>query len=201
MKLSALLFLAVCTCVAQTSTAFPSNQIQASQTIGIVDDQAVAHAASAMAASAAEKNLQSIMGRISQESCPVVLTSAWLSPRLQLLRSDDASSGNGIDLQFRNASGKEIRSIELSATILVKQSIYDLGYLPPMHLYLTAYGTRTIDSAFAQLRHLALPGGIHPALVKGVTLEQVTFSEGSVWTPSNSDQCGISSDQMLPVAR
>jgi len=201
MKLSALLFLAVCTCVAQTTTAFPSRQNQASQTPGIVDDQAVALAASAVAVSAAEKNAQSMMEHISQENCPVVLTSAWLSPRLQLLTSGDASGGNGIDLQFRNASGKEIRSIELSATILVKKSIYDLGYLPPVHLYLTAYGTRTIDSAFAQLRHLSLPGGIHAALVEGVTLEQVSYEDGSVWTPANSDHCGIGPDQTLPVAR
>lgn len=184
MKLSALLLRCVSlgavafTCSAQTS---PSSQVQ-----GVLD-------------------------RTAQANCPVVLTSAWLTPRLQLLKSGDTSSGgsasggladgNGIDLEFRNASGKGIRSIELSATILVKKSIYDLGYLPPVHLSLTAYGTRNIDSAFGELRRLTLPGEMHPALVDSVRLEQVAFEDGSVWSPANDQFCGLKPDPMRSIAR
>src|SRR5579862_8114326 len=177
MKLSALLLLAVsaCGCVAQSISSSPSSQ---NPNVGTVDDQALSRAAAAVATSARLNDLPGMMEGISKASCPLVLTSAWLTPRLQLLRSSDASGGNGLDLEFRNASGKEIRSMELSATILVKKSVYDLGYLPPVHLDLTAYGTRTIDSAFAQLRRLSLPTEMHPALVESVRLEQVTFEDG-----------------------
>jgi hypothetical protein len=176
MKLSALLLLgaAVLTCAAQMST--PRSQLQ-----GILD-------------------------RTAETNCPVVLTSAWLTPRLQLLKSGDLASGSlsggkGIDLEFRNSSGKEIRSIELSARILVKKSIYDLGTLPPVHLHLTAYGTRNIDSAFAELRRLSLPDEMHPALVDSVRLEQVTFEDGSVWSPATDQFCGLKPDPMRSIAR
>ncbi|MBV8438783.1 MAG: hypothetical protein JOY95_14860 [Silvibacterium sp.] len=151
--------------------------------------------------SPSSSQLQGILDRTTQANCPVVLASAWLAPRLQLLKSGDASGGNGLDLEFRNASGKEIRSIELSATILVKKSIYDLGYLPPVHLHLTAYGTQNIDSAFAELRRLSLPEEMHPALVDGVRLEQVTFEDGSVWSPENDQFCGLKPDPMRSIAR
>jgi len=141
------------------------------------------------------------MDRLSQATCPVELTSAWLTPHMMLLNSASPSSGNGVDLEFRNASGKEIRSMELSATILVKKSIYDLKYLPAIQLDLTAYGTSSVDETFTQLRHLSLPTGIHPALVQDLTLQQVTFADGSVWTGRGDQHCGFTPGQTLPVAR
>ena len=151
--------------------------------------------------SSPRSQLQGILDRTADANCPVVLTGVWLAPRLQLLKSGDASDGNGIDLEFRNASGKEIRSMELSATVLVKKSIYDLGYLPPVHISLTAYGTRNIDSAFDELRRLTLPTQMHPALVDGVRLEQVTFDDGSVWSPKTNQYCGLQPDPMRSIAR
>ncbi len=195
MKLSALLLLGAfaCTGTAQSNPASAPNQNLT------VDARAVARAANAMAASARLKDLDKMMDRISQANCPVVLTSAWLAPRLQLLGSDETSASNGIDLGFRNASGKEIRSMELSATILVKKSIYDLAYLPPVHLSLTASGTRNIDSAFDELQRLTLPNQMHPALVDSVRLEQVTFDDGSVWSPATSQYCGLKAGSMRNV--
>jgi hypothetical protein len=137
----------------------------------------------------------------SASNCPVVLTSAWLAPRLQLLKSEDATAGNSLDLEFSNASGKEIRSMDLSVTVLVKKSIYDLGYLPPIELRLTAYGTRNIDSAFSELRRLTLPDQIHPAVVDRVRLEHVTFTDGSVWAPTTDQYCGFTPDPMRSIAR
>jgi hypothetical protein len=156
-----------------------------------------------------QEKLQELTDRMNQVGCPVVLTSAQMTPYLMLLRSGDGTANNsnvpgtgpGLDLEFRNASGKEIRSIDLSATILVKKTIYDLGYLPPVHLHLTAYGTRNIDSAFAELRRLTLPTQMHPALVDSVRLEQVIFADGSVWTPKTSQYCGLTPDPMRSIAR
>lgn len=197
MKLSALIVLGAFACVSVAQ----SNQVPSSSQNLTVDDQSLSRAAAGVAASASAKALQKMMDRISHARCPVVLTSAWLTPRIQLLKSGDDPDGNGIDLEFRNASGKGIYSMELSATILVKKSIYDLGYLPPVHLHLTAYGTRNIDSAFDELRRLSLPDQMHPAVVDGVRLEQVTFEDGSVWSPANDQYCGLKPDQMRSIAR
>lgn len=204
MKLSALLVLAALasTCVAQKMAAPPPTPpADQNAQVGIVDDQAMSRAATALAEAAAKKELQMTLERMSHGNCPVLLTSAWMTPHLMLLNSAGEPTGNGIDLEFNNLSGKEIRSMEFSAQLLVKKSIYDLGYLPPIHVQLTSYGTRSLDKTFAQLRHLSLPDGIHAGLLQGVTLEQVIFSDGSVWTPANSDYCGVSPNQSLPVAR
>jgi hypothetical protein len=139
--------------------------------------------------------------QVGQANCPVVLTSVGLTPYLMSLDTSGGSAGNRLALEFRNMSGKEIRSMEFSARILVKRSIYDLNYLPAIRLYLTAYGTRNVDDTFAQLRQLSLPEGIHPALIEGAALEQVTFADGSVWTPKNNQYCGFSPNQTLPVAK
>ena len=174
MKLSALLLLAAsaCCCSAQPAPASPSVQTGR---------------------------------RIAREStggsCPVVLTSARITPYLMLLETASDRPGNTLDLEFRNASDKEIRSLKFSARIFVKKSIYDLDYQPAIQLHLTTYGTRSLDETFAQLRRLSLPESIHPTLVEGVTLEQVTFADGSVWSAKDHDRCGITPGQMLNVVR
>lgn len=206
MKLSVLLLLAAAsTCMAQSLAISPQAAASTGPNpqVGIVDSEAVSRAATAFAEAAANKELQKVkvMDHVNQTNCPVVLTSAWMTPHLMLLNTAREPTGNGIDLEFNNVSGKEIRLMELSAQLLVKKSIYDLGYLPPIHLHLTAYGTRSLDQTFAQLRHLPLPDGIHAGLLQAVTLEQVTFADGSLWTPKSNDYCGIGPNQMLPVAR
>ncbi len=204
MKLSALLlFAAASTGMAQSLAISPQAAASTGPNpqVGIVDSEAVSRAATGFAEAAANKELQKVMDHVNQANCPVVLTSAWMTPHLMLLNTDHEPTGNGIDLEFNNVSGKEIRLMEFSAQLLVKKSIYDLGYLPPINLHLTADGTRSLDQTFAQLRHLPLPDGIHAGLLQAVTLEQVTFSDGSVWTPTNNDHCAIGPNQMLPVAR
>jgi hypothetical protein len=137
--------------------------------------------------------------RMNRVGCPVVLTSAQMTPYLMLLktspnssdRSTDLGRGPGIDLDFRNASGKEIRSIELDAEFLAKQSIYDLQ-AEKIELHLTAEGTRDINEALDHLRHLPLPQSTHPVVLNQIQLEQVTFTDGSVWTPIQGDSCRFS---------
>jgi hypothetical protein len=136
--------------------------------------------------------------------CPVVLTSAQMTPYLLLLRSSDGSSvGNpsagdslpgrepGIDLHFRNASGKEIRAVELDAEFLAKESIYDLR-AKKLDLHLSAQGTQSIDETLEHLRHLPLPARTHPVVLSHIALEQVTFTDGAVWSPAKDDACGFS---------
>ena len=196
MKLSALFLLGAfaCACAAQSKPSHSPNQNLT------VNDESISRAVNSLASERVDP-LQQVMAQLIRADCPVVLTSAWLAPRLQLLKSGDNPDGNGIDLEFRNTSGKEIRSIDLSATILVKKTIYDLGYLPPVHLSLTAYGTRNIDAAFDELRRLSLPTQMHPALVDSIRVEQVTFDDGSVWSPASSQYCGLKPDPMRSIAR
>ena len=177
MKLSALLllFAAAFTAIAQ-STAAPSQANLSPSQIAITGDN--------------------------QVGCPVVLTSAWLTPYLMLLRAGSAplDDSGGIDLRFRNASGKEIRSMEFDAVFLAKKSIYDINGVK-ITLHLAATGTDSIDDTFEHLRHLSLPERTNPVLVDNVTLEQVTFADGSVWTAKSDGFCGFAPSQTLPVAR
>ena len=197
MKLSALLLLAASMCLAQTVTPRPSAAPSPQQN----PNAETAYEVLPIPSPAVQAAIAKDMERSMQANCPIVLTSAWLAPYVQLLKAGGEVEGNGLDLEFRNASGKEIRSMELSATILVKKSIYDLGYLPPLHLDLTAYGTRNIDSAVDELRRLTLPTRIHPALVDSVRLEQVTFADGSIWSPKTGQYCGLTPDPMRSIAR
>jgi len=197
MKLSALLLLCATMCMAQAVAPHPSTAPSLQQAPGVATD----YEDLPVPGPELQAAFMRMMERSMQANCPVVLTSAWLAPRLQLLKSGGEVDGNGIDLEFRNASGKEIRSMELSATILVKKSIYDLGSLPLLHLDLTAYGTRNIDSAVDELRRLTLPTRIHPALVDSVRLEQVSFEDGSVWSPKTGQYCGLTPDPMRSIAR
>ena len=204
MKLSVLLLAVASTCLAQIKPATPpaAPSLSQTQSIAVVDDPAIAHAAAAVATAANVDQLQKMLDRVNRASCPVVLTSAWLAPYLMLLNTaGDSSSNGGLDLEFRNTSGKEIRSMQFSAKILVKKSKYDLDYLPPIRVYLTAEGTRTVDETFAQLRRLSLPEDIHPSLVQGITLEEVTFEDGSAWAPAGNQYCGLKPDPMLSIAR
>jgi hypothetical protein len=137
----------------------------------------------------------------SERNCPVVLTSASITPYLRLLRTGaDPGKAGGLDLEFRNASGKSIDSMEFSVEILAKQSKYDLA-ASRIHLDLTAYGGRSVDDTFAQLRHLALPEGTHPSLVESVTLKQVFYEDGTVWTAKDDSACGIGPDRVMAIAR
>jgi hypothetical protein len=147
-----------------------------------------------------EKNVQAIIDRADQAGCPVKLTSAGLTPYLLLLRTSTnaPATQGGLDLQFENASGKEIRSMEFDARFLAKKSIYDLK-AEKIDLHLTASGTSSIDKTFDHLRHLPLPERTNPVMLSTVMLEQVTFSDGSVWAPANDNYCGISANQTVRV--
>lgn len=142
----------------------------------------------------AQTKLQGMLNRVYQVGCPVQLTSAQLTPYLMLLQSstDTPPSQGGVDLQFRNASGKKIRSMEFDVEFLARKSIYDLK-TAKIDLHLTANGTRSLDDTFDHLRHLSLPQRTYPVTLNTITLQQVTFDDGSVWMPSkeNNNYCGF----------
>jgi hypothetical protein len=147
-----------------------------------------------------ESELQAAMARADQSGCPVTLTSAGLTPYLMLLRTSTGAppAHGGLDLQFRNTSGKEIRSMQFEAEFLAKKSIYDLqAYKIGMHL--TATGTSNIDKTFDHLRHLPLPQRTYPVILNTIMLEQVTFIDGSVWSPAKDNNCVMSPNGELQI--
>jgi hypothetical protein len=207
MKLSTLLvlFAAASTCIAQNTakspaaSALPPHSFDSNSVTVVTmgrDSEALPQISKEELAHRIEQ-----MQKMADRACPVVLTSANLTPHLLLLRAGgDAGKDGGLDLEFRNASGKSIFSMELAVQILAKKSIYDLA-ATRIHLDLTAYGARSADETFAQLRHLALPEGMNPSIVESVTLKQVFYEDGTVWTAKNDSFCGLGSDRMLSIAR
>jgi hypothetical protein len=155
----------------------------------------------------AAKQLQLRMQRLaagSQEGCPVVLTSTNLSPYMMLLRAGggngtyDPVAQGGVDLEFRNASGKEIRSMQLQAEFLAKKSIYDLQ-TEKITMLLTVYGTGDADATVEHSRHLALQSSNHPVALNRVTLKQVVFDDGSMWAARQDNACGTAPNSLLRV--
>ncbi|MGA7314090.1 MAG: hypothetical protein WBX22_08970 [Silvibacterium sp.] len=90
--------------------------------------------------------------------------------------------------------------MKISAEIFAKKNIYDLDS-QRVHLILTANGTVSMDKTFAQFLHLTLPQQILPTMVERLTVEEVTFADGSIWTSATDSYCGLAPSPMVPTAR
>jgi hypothetical protein len=192
------LFAAASMCVAQSTAAPPAVPGQGS-TMSAQEDQRL-QAAIAATKAKLEAQIQIMTDRMNQVGCPVTLTSAQLTPYLMLLRASNGSSATegGLDLQFRNTSGKQIQSMEFQAEFLAKKSMYDLKAVK-VDLHLTASGTSSLDKTLDHLRHLPLPQRTNPVVLNSITLEQVTFADGSLWFPAQDNRCGYSPSQAMQV--
>lgn len=128
-----------------------------------------------------------------QIGCPLYLESAYASSAAGFLPVDSRVHGGGtLSLHFRNQSGKAIRSAAITAHLRVKTNIYDLD-AHALDLRLTVSGTSSVDRALSQVENIALPQHIYPFGVAQVTLDQVTFEDGSVWMASAaSNRCATS---------
>lgn len=125
-----------------------------------------------------------------QSGCPLALTSANLtSIHAGYLpvggKSDEAGS---LDLHFRNQSGKEISSVSVTAHLRVKTSVYALD-ATPVDVRLSFSGTDDVNSKAEQLTQLPVPGHFWIFGVARVSLDQVTFADGSVWSAPRSNPC------------
>jgi hypothetical protein len=127
-------------------------------------------------------DLQAVSLPESQTGCPVTLTSArlnWPASYLPVTAAEKVTEPN-LALQFQNSSGKAIRSVSITARFLVKQSVYKLD-ANAFDLRLTFSGTEAADKAAEQLREIRLPGKMYAYGVTRVSLEQVTFADGTFW--------------------
>ena len=200
MKLSylVLLFAVAATCIAQETVKPPDpTHNTATNSQGVIVPEQEWPDLRNLSKQQLEQKLQEMSDRENQAGCPVLLTSAQIAPYLMLLRNStgfaDASQPRdpNLDLNFRNASGKAIRSIQFDAEFLTKKSIYDLQ-AAKIDLHLTTNGTTSLDKTLDHLRHLPLAQRPHPIALDKLTLEQVTFADGSIWSPAKDNHCGYS---------
>lgn len=138
-------------------------------------------------------DLQAVpMGPQSHAGCPVVLTSAhlnWPASYLPVTAAEKVTEPN-LALQFQNSSGKAIRSVGITARFLGKQNIYQLDG-SAFDLHLTFSGTDAADKAVEQLREIRLPAKMHAYGVTRISLEQVTFADGTLWMAMGRSNCSL----------
>jgi hypothetical protein len=126
----------------------------------------------------------------SAAACPVQLTSADPASRGRLLLAGSAESPatGGLDLRFRNRSGKAIQSMDIAAYLKIKRDKYQLDATTAV-LHLTLHGTSDVTTTEEVLRMVPLSVFLYG--VSHVQLEAVTFADGTVWTPAARVRCGV----------
>jgi hypothetical protein len=183
------------------TAAFPQNRTQgASQATVIQTSPEAPQAQAALAQAQAEA--QTLADRMNQAGCPLFLKSASVAPEAGYLPVTAQNRQDGaLDLHFRNQSGKPIASASITAQVNVKTNIYALD-AHPLQLRLTLSGTQDLDKTLDQFQHIVLPPHVYLFGVARVTLDQVTFADGSVWTASpRNNVCRTGPMNMEQIAR
>ena len=137
-----------------------------------------------------EAQVQELLNKVDQLRCPLYLESATVAPEAGYLPVTAQSRQDGaLELHFRNQSGKPIVSAAITARLSVKTNIYDLD-AHTLQLRLTLSGTQDLDKTLDQMQHIVLPQHVYLFGVAQVSLDQVTYAGGSVWTaPANDSVC------------
>jgi len=131
--------------------------------------------------------VREMLGRLNQAGCPLYLESASVAPHAGYLPvGSRGSDGGALHLHFRNESGKAIASASITVQLKSKRSIYDLD-ASVFTMPLTVSGVDVADKAAEQMRSFGLPDKMYLYGAARVTLDQVTFADGSTWTASPSD--------------
>jgi hypothetical protein len=167
--------------LAAASAAFAQNQAAPVQSAGVARMEGIK-----------SLDLQVVPLPGSQAGCPVVLTSAhlnWPASYLPVTAAEKVTEPN-LALQFQNSSGKAIRSVGIMARFLGKQNIYQLDG-SAFDLHLTFSGTDAADKAVEQLREIRLPAKMHAYGVTRISLEQVTFADGTLWMAMGRSNCSL----------
>ena len=114
-----------------------------------------------------------------QTGCPIVFTDVALKTQARYMPvRDEADPDNSLAFKYKNQSGKQIQSIEIRVELKVKRSIYDLDTTT-----ITRDMTLTGDTADT------LPVNAIVYSLGRVTLQQVNYEGGKVWTPKATNTC------------
>jgi hypothetical protein len=128
--------------------------------------------------------MQAMANQGNQAGCPLYLESAQVTPSAAYLPVGSRQPDEGaLDLRFRNQSGKAIASVSITAHLRAKHNIYDLD-ASELDLRLMFSGVSAVDKAAEQLRTIQLPEKMYMYGVARVSLDQVTFDDGGMWTAS-----------------
>jgi hypothetical protein len=117
-----------------------------------------------------------------QSNCPVRFTDIALKTkgRMMLVRSGDAPDGN-LALQYQNHSGKTIQSIAINVDLKLKQDMYALDTTSyRLDMVLTGKGLE-------ETLPLNVRGYVYG--VNHVTLERVSYTDGTIWSASTQNVC------------
>lgn len=110
-----------------------------------------------------------------QTGCPVDFTNVDLkqSARYMPVKQQETGADSRLKFNYKNQSGKQIKSIEVHVVLNVKPSIYDLDATTVTH-----------DMTLIGHSGEVLPLNLFAYGVVRVTLEQVNYADGTVWTPN-----------------
>jgi hypothetical protein len=141
----------------------------------------------------AQAALQALIDTATQADCPLYMESARVSPNAAYLPVTAQNRQDaGLDLHFRNQSGKAIASASITARLSVKTDVYALD-AHTLQLRFTLAGTQDFDKTLEQFQRIVLPKHVYLYGVARVTLEQVGFADGTVWSaPAGNNACRTS---------
>jgi hypothetical protein len=182
--------------LAAASAAFTQNQTQNAPRVTVTQTAPASPQAQAQAV------VQSLADRLNQAGCPLYLRSASVASEGGYLPVTAKSRQDGaLDLHFRNQSGKPIASASITARVSVKTNVYALD-AHTLELRLTLSGTQDLDKTLDQIQHIVLPPHVYLFGVARVTLDQVTFADGGVWTAApRNNACRTGPVDMEQIAK
>lgn len=133
--------------------------------------------------------------------CPLLMNAASVAAPAGYLPVDQSMPQEGtLTLHFQNLSGKRIRSASITAKVKVKTNIYALD-AHPIALQLTFSGTDDVDLHISQVRQIALPGNYYLFGMAQVSLDRVTYADGTSWTASQHNYCRLNGQGSEQIAR
>ena len=122
-----------------------------------------------------------------QSGCPVQVSEASFTRPARYMPVNAAADWYGqLSLDYTNASGKDIRFIEVKADLLTKKSIYDLD-ATRIAVDLTLGQNGVLARGITKAETLTVKANAFG--LSGLSLERVVFTDGTMWTPSPGHQC------------
>lgn len=119
-----------------------------------------------------------------QSGCPVAFTDVSLTRNAHYMPVKQGTTpDNSLTFKYKNDSGKQIESISIRVELNVKRSIYDLDAT-------TITRNMTLTGTSGEVLPLK---SLHTYGLGSVTLEQVSYVGGDVWTPGTNKNCRYTS--------
>jgi hypothetical protein len=195
--LSVLLLAAASAAFAQSQVPAPVPLLQPGQDLTPQQKDAFEKASGMMGA-----QLDAMVGGMNQTGCPLYMESASVDSRAGYLPVTARDGENGVlNLRFRNQSGKAIASVAVTARVNLKTNIYALD-AHTVELRLNFAGTRNLDREEPQGIQIGLPPHAYLFGVARVTLDQVTYADGSVWNaPASNNTCRTNGPGIDKIAK